>query len=192
MNNELKNIIAVVDPNTLAAVGMRQLLQAAVPSAEVAVFGSFAELQANRPETMAHFFVAFSIFLENRTFFEEYRRKTIVLVPSASTEGALQTFHTLCTSQPERLLAASVAALRRQGHARAQDTPPVLTDREIQVLTLIVRGNLNKQIAGMLGIALTTVITHRRNIMKKLRARSVAALAVHAVTHGYVDIDDVI
>ena len=62
-----------------------------------------------------------------------------------------------------------------------------LTDRETEVLTLLARGLINKQIAEELHIGLTTVITHRRNIMEKLRVRSLAELILRAVAAGYVD-----
>ena len=67
----------------------------------------------------------------------------------------------------------------------------ILTDREIEVLVLIVEGYINKEIADKLHIGLTTVISHRKNIMDKLDARSVSALTIYAVTHGYVDIANI-
>ena len=76
--------IAVVDGNTLAAIGLRQMLQAVMPSMmQVDVFGSFAELEANEPDGYVHYFVAMNLVLENRNFFLEHRRKTIVpLLPT--------------------------------------------------------------------------------------------------------------
>ena len=59
------------------------------------------------------------------------------------------------------------------------------------MLTLIARGLINKEIADRLGIGLTTVISHRRNIMEKLGIRSVAGLAVYALTSGLVDADEI-
>ena len=55
-------------------------------------------------------------------------------------------------------------------------------------MSLIVQGYINKEIADKLNIGLATVVTHRRNIMEKLRLRSVSALTIYAVMHGYVDI----
>ena len=65
----------------------------------------------------------------------------------------------------------------------------VLTRREIEVMALIVEGYINKEVADKLHIGLSTVVTHRKNIMEKLGLKSVSALTIYAVTHGYVDID---
>ena len=65
-----------------------------------------------------------------------------------------------------------------------------LTGRETEVLALVARGYMNKEIADRLQIGLTTVISHRRNIMEKLGIRSVAGLAIYAMTAGYVAVDE--
>ena len=64
-----------------------------------------------------------------------------------------------------------------------------LTSRETEVLRLVVRGLQNKQIAAELGIALTTVISHRKRITEKLGVRSVAGLTIYAVMRGLVGVD---
>ena len=58
-------------------------------------------------------------------------------------------------------------------------------------MSLIVQGFINKEIADKLNIGLSTVITHRKNIMDKLGLKSVSALTIYAVTHGYVDINTI-
>ena len=60
----------------------------------------------------------------------------------------------------------------------------ILSNREIEVLSSIVQGLINKEIAEKLSISLTTVITHRKNIMEKLGMKSVSALTIYAVMHG--------
>lgn len=89
--------------------------------------------------------------------------------------------------------------LEQHAHGTGQHLPPlpkvlkkkVLSDREIEVLSLIVQGYINKEIADRLNIGMTTVITHRKNIMEKLGVKSVSALTIYAVTHGYVDINNI-
>jgi FixJ family two-component response regulator len=53
-----------------------------------------------------------------------------------------------------------------------------ISPREREVLGHVLRGRLNKQIAGDLGIHERTVKVHRKSIMTKLNVRSVAALAL--------------
>ena len=189
--------IAVVDGNTLAAIGLRQMLQAVMPSMmQVDVFGSFAELEANEPEGYVHYFVAMNLVLENRNFFLEHRRKTIVLTTSTDPNAQMRDFHSLCINQPEKQLVKSLLMLEQHAHGQGQNLPKMasgreklLSDREIEVLSLIVQGFINKEIADRLNIGLTTVITHRKNIMEKLGVKSVSALTIYAVMNGYVDIN---
>ena len=77
-------------------------------------------------------------------------------------------------------------------HDLSERTVPVspLSEREKEVLALVARGLINKQIADRLGIGLTTVISHRRNIAEKLGIRTVAGLAVYALRAGLVDADE--
>ena len=66
-----------------------------------------------------------------------------------------------------------------------------LSMREIEVLSLVARGFINKEIADKLNISLTTVITHRKNITKKLGIKSVSGLTIYAVMRGYVEADSI-
>ena len=66
-----------------------------------------------------------------------------------------------------------------------------LSAREIEVLVLITKGLINKEIADKLNISLTTVITHRKNIVEKLGIKSVSGLTIYAVMHGYIDADGI-
>lgn len=191
--------IAVVDPNTLAALGLKQLLQTVMPIMTVDTFGSFTELSANQPEKYFHYFVAMNIVLENKSFFSEHQRKTIVLTLSLDSSSQLSEFHSLCINVPEKELVRALLALEQHAHGKGEHLPPmpkmlqqsILSDREIQVMSLIVQGYINKEIADRLHIGLATVITHRKNMMDKLGLKSVSALTIYAVTHGYVDINSI-
>ena len=202
MSNVHRPKIAIIDPNTLAVLGLKQLLLNMMPIVTVDTFGTLAELEANEAndaDGYAHYFVSLDIVLANRTYFAERRRKTIVLTLSLSDSTQPSEFHTLCINQPEPQLVRQLLALEQQAHGQGPHLPPtpqalqqkILSDREIEVMTLIVQGYINKQIADRLNIALSTVITHRKNIMDKLGFRSVSALTIYAVMHGYVDINKI-
>lgn len=199
MSIQVRPKIAIVDPNTLAVLGLRQILQNVLPIMTVDTFGSMSEFQANHPEQFYHYFVAMNIVLENRTFFTEHRRQTIVLTLSLDGDNRLNEFHSICINVPEQELVRSILMLQQHAHPHGQHLPPlphalqqkVLTDREIEVMSLIVQGLINKEIADRLSIGLSTVITHRKNIMDKLGMKSVSALTIYAVMHGYVDINKI-
>ncbi|MBE6261804.1 MAG: response regulator transcription factor [Prevotella sp.] len=199
MNSSPRPKIAVIDSNTLAVLGLKQLLLNIIPFMTVDTFGSMAELEANQPDVYMHYFVSLDILLSNRTFFTERRRKTIVLTLSLSDTSQPADFHSLCINQPEPQLIRQLLLLEQHAHGQGQHLPPtpqilqrkILTDREIQVMALIVQGYINKEIADRLHIGLSTVITHRKNIMEKLGMKSVSALTIYAVMHGYVDINKI-
>ena len=191
--------VAVIDSNTLAAMGLKQILQNVMPIMTVDTYGSQAELEANEPDCYFHYFVAISVVLENRPFYQKRRRKTIVLTLSLDTMSQLSDFHCLCINVPERELVRSLLTLEQHAHGQGQHMPPmpevlqrkILSDREIEVMSLIVQGYINKEIADKLNIGLATVVTHRKNIMDKLGMKSVSALTIYAVMHGYVDINKI-
>jgi FixJ family two-component response regulator len=68
---------------------------------------------------------------------------------------------------------------RRSGETRLAELRSryqTLTARERQVMSLVVAGRLNKQIAGELGVSEMTVKMHRRQVMRKMQAAGVAQL----------------
>ena len=76
------------------------------------------------------------------------------------------------------------------GSAQAQN-PDALSDREKDVIISLVQGMSNKEIADHLCISTNTVITHRRNIARKLQIHSPAGLTIYAIVNGLVDISTV-
>ena len=66
-----------------------------------------------------------------------------------------------------------------------------LSDREKEVIVALVQGMANKEIADHLCISVNTVITHRRNIARKLQIHSPAGLTIYAIVNNLVDISSV-
>jgi len=63
----------------------------------------------------------------------------------------------------------------------------VISNREKEVLKLLAMGLTNKEIADILSIAVTTIITHRKKIVEKLGIKTIPGLTVYAFTHGLID-----
>lgn len=187
--------IAIIDPNTLAALGLRTILEEMLPETVVRTFSSYAALMDDTPDMYAHYFVSSHIYFEHTTFFLERRPKTIVL----TTGEVSLPVPTLDISLPQDILVARIVNLRQHGHEHhtrptSDASAPItnaLSPREAEVLTLVARGLMNKEIADRLHIGLTTVISHRRNISAKLGIRSASGLAIYAVMHGLVEADSI-
>ena len=161
--------IAVLTPNILVGAGLRSILEKVIP----------------------HAFVAAQTFAAHNAYFRARQHKTILLTAGQSHAG----MHCIDVQTDEeefvRALVQMQHSVRRPEHTLPAPPPTgqPLSDREAEVLALVARGLINKQIADRLGIGLTTVISHRRNIMEKLGIRSVAGLVVYALAAGYADPD---
>lgn len=66
-----------------------------------------------------------------------------------------------------------------------------LSQREKEIIGCIVRGMTNKEIAEKLFISVHTVITHRRNITRKLQIHSAAGLTIYAIVNKLVELGEV-
>ncbi len=83
--------------------------------------------------------------------------------------------------------------------AKLQDIQPVeeneeqemLSQREREIVVCVVKGMTNKEIAEALFLSVHTVITHRRNISRKLQIHSAAGLTIYAIVNKLVELSDV-
>jgi hypothetical protein len=108
--------IAIVDSNTLASLGLKQLLLNVMPIMTVDTFGSFSELESSNPDTYFHYFVAMDIVIRNRQFFIDHKQKTIVLTLSLNDSAQLTDFHSLYINQPEHELVRALLTLQQHAH----------------------------------------------------------------------------
>ena len=84
------------------------------------------------------------------------------------------------------------ALTKQESHSHRRHQQPEteeLSEREKDVLVQVVRGLSNKEIADVLCISTHTVITHRKNIARKLNIHSTAGLTIYAIVNKLVDIN---
>lgn len=188
--------IAIIEPNTLTALGLQTILEELIPNAVIRVFPNFETLIDDTPDMYAHYFVSIHIYFEHTSFFLDRFPKAIVL--STNEHPLLKNnIPNLNISLPREQLIRSIMQLHTSGHTSSHPTHPSqlpmesheLSPREIEVLILLTKGFINKEIADKLHISQTTVITHRKNITAKLGIKSIAGLAIYAVMHGYIEAD---
>ena len=186
--------IAIINPDILACIGLRTIIEDLFPDASIHTFQSFEAFVDDVPELYAHSFVASRIFAEHASFFRQHVKHPILL--TCGDTMPVSGIPTLNTSTSEKELIKSVISLQHHGHHSTSSPTPAnnraeLSPREIEVLSLIARGFINKDIADRLNIALTTVISHRKNIQDKLQTKSISGLTIYALLNNYVDIRDI-
>ena len=76
--------------------------------------------------------------------------------------------------------------MRRLQDRGLTDTYHLLTDREKEVLQLLAEGRANKEVATLLDLSLSTVETHRANLMQKLNLHNTAEVVLYAVRKGII------
>ena len=66
----------------------------------------------------------------------------------------------------------------------ANDRAPQITNREKEIIRLIIREMTNEEIARHLNNSPMTIITHRKNLLRKLGVKNTAGLVKYAMQHG--------
>lgn len=79
----------------------------------------------------------------------------------------------------------------RNAETEAYTSGEALSEREKEVVKGVVGGLTNKEIADKMNISVYTVLTHRRNIARKLNIHSSIALTIYAISNKIVDVQDV-
>ena len=113
---------------------------------------------------------------------------TTVLLGIYQTEEELQTH---CAIEDEILRPAMVRRSKvrsQKSEIRDQKLQEELSEREKEVVTLVVQGLINKEIADKLHLSLHTVIAHRKNIARKLNIHSTAGLTIYAIVNKLIEV----
>jgi hypothetical protein len=199
--------MAVIDNNVLACRGLQGLLQRLIPIGTIDTFESYEALIESQPNQYAHFFVSARIYFEHSSFFRQRPFQTIVLTNGENLPPVPGVMLNVCRSEEE--VVTDLLQLHSHGHGHGQHRPRAskaelealwnnhneeerqpLTLREIEVATLLAKGLINKEVADRLNISMTTVITHRKNIMTKLGAHALSDIIIYVVMNGYLDLGE--
>ncbi|MDE5791304.1 MAG: response regulator transcription factor [Muribaculaceae bacterium] len=87
------------------------------------------------------------------------------------------------------ILCEKIKRLSAQPELFSESKEP-LSNREKEIIALVVKGMTNKEIADTLFLSVHTVITHRRNIARKLEIHSATGLTIYAIVNKLVDISE--
>jgi two-component system, NarL family, response regulator NreC len=112
------------------------------------------------------------------------------LLKDATDEDLLPAVRAVTSGKP--FFSPAVAAVLVEDYVRRlqarglTDTYHLLTDREKEVLQLLAEGRSNKEVATLLDLGLSTVETHRANLMQKLSLHNTAEIVLYAVRKGLI------
>lgn len=98
-----------------------------------------------------------------------------------------------CAIEDEIMLPALAIEQEENNDRIAEELSEVeeLSAREKDVLVQIVKGLSNKEIADALCLSTHTVMSHRKNIVRKLNIHSTAGLTIYAIVNGIVNLDNI-
>lgn len=87
-------------------------------------------------------------------------------------------------------LSSRIKRLSCTSRAPLEEKEPLST-REKEIISLVVKGLTNQEIADRLFLSIHTVITHRRNIARKLEIHSATGLTIYAIVNKIVDLSEI-
>jgi DNA-binding NarL/FixJ family response regulator len=112
------------------------------------------------------------------------------LLKDATDEDLLPAVRAVASGKP--FFSPAVAGVLVEDYMRMlqkrglTDSYHLLTDREKEVLHLLAEGRSNKEVATLLDLGLSTVETHRANLMQKLNLHNTAEIVLYAVRKGII------
>ena len=197
--------IAIISANTLEAMTLRSLLSDITPGVDVVCYHTIEEYTAAAP-VVAHLFVSAKVLFENMELFRPLLRRTMVITEGDNTPFVQSGIRTIDATASESAIVRQILFIHQAGHPTGRhphemhkdgaerknsDEVSLLSQREKEVLALLVKGYINKEIADKLNISLTTAIFHRNNISEKLKTRSLGRLTIYAVLNNIVSLSDI-
>lgn len=94
------------------------------------------------------------------------------------------------TDKPDDILRSIKNIGDTNSQAQPNNDHEQLTDREMEVLKLLVAGMSNKEIADKLFISVHTVVSHRKNISQKTGIKSQSGLTIYAISNKIINIEN--
>lgn len=195
--------IAIISENTLAAMALRGLLSDITPGIDVVCYHNIDEYNAASP-MVAHLFVSAKVLFANMEMFRPMLKRTMVITEGENTSFSQSGIRTIDATASESAIVRQLLHIHQAGHPSGRHPheahndgevvmpeATLLSQREKEVLALLVKGYINKEIADMLNISLATVIFHRNNISEKLKTRSLGRLTIYAVLNNIISLSDI-
>ncbi|MGL4852313.1 MAG: response regulator transcription factor [Phocaeicola sp.] len=124
---------------------------------------------------------------------EQSSIKVISLLSTVTDSNLLKGYddHIQLYDDLETIGKKMVELMKVEEEEEVESEPDTLSQREKEIVCCVVRGMTNKEIAEQLFLSIHTVITHRRNIARKLQIHSPAGLTIYAIVNKLVELSEV-
>lgn len=188
---------AIIDSNNLSCMALRNILYDMFSQIEVHTYNNIDSYVRDSNRHFVHFFVSSEMLFAHSDEFDTLKHMTTVLSAGPDSNISIAGFRILNVSLPEQDIVNNILHnVQSYGPGNVMTDQKMnagnrLSPREKDVLALMVKGLINKEIAEKLGISLTTVIFHRNNICDKLGTRSLGKLTIFAVFSGIVELNEI-
>lgn len=200
MSNKKCYKIVIIEPSTIISTGLRKLIEIRREFEVVAVmadcYHSLERINHLEPDIII--INPSVVELKKRQHLEETFTGVkdtafVALVYQYMEPEVLKPYHTTidisddCDRIAQKLF-QSIDALATSVDPTDKDE---LSEREKEILISLAKGRINKEIADLHHISVHTVITHRKNIIRKTGIKSVSGLTVYAILNNLIDINEV-
>lgn len=194
-----KSKIIIFDKSTIVLQGITSILQKSSLFCEIISLQSFNELISMIKKDDPDLLIVNTHLLEKDQFknlqisLSKNGIKIIVLNSNQdrSAIGVLQYNEIIALNENEDQIIKKIASCIRDEKQNKQKQAEIISSREENILREIALGLSNKEIAEKLFISQHTVITHRKNITRKLGIKSVSGLTIYAIINKLISMDEV-
>ncbi len=164
-------------------------------------------VEISTPETLEHYVTlhtpdviliepTFGGWFDLNEFKDTYKElsgvKFVAIIANVIDTSQLKDYHERITLYDNtETIAQKLNELMKSEEDGQDNDTEALSQREKEIITFVVKGLTNKEIADKLCLSVHTVITHRRNIARKLQIHSPAGLTIYAIVNKLVELKDV-
>lgn len=185
--------VAIISLNCLISLGLKLVLNNYFSPESVFIYFDFETYIAKSGSVHPDFiFIPSNLYVLFNEHFKAIKSRLIILLESPNYSLPLNA--SIATVDVTLSNVEMVERLEKIFYYRIKCVSTLkqgdLSTREIDVLKYIALGFMNKQIADQLSISLHTVVSHRKNIIRKLAINTISGLTVYALLQGIISSDD--
>jgi DNA-binding CsgD family transcriptional regulator len=179
-----KNVV-IISANQLQCLGLKAILEEYFYPEKIMIFRNFAD--ARPIEEQDYIFMPSDLYLAHNSQIKTAKNRIVIFTNHMIGDGIHDGPDMLNITLPQAEIIDKLKTIfQKTLKDKRKIQSQMLSQREIEVLKLVARGYINKQIADKLFISQHTVISHRKNITRKLGIKTVSGLTVYALLNGLI------